>query len=256
MKRRAPESGYVGGVKNHYRRNVWATFREAAKRQGWARGSCHVLLMPSIEGKEIEVAEAAGFRRDHMHVVDENPAIVATLQRKYPGFHSYGVDVGVAAERIAAKGIAIRFANLDLCGQVSRTLSHDLARFAQSGCLDDMAYVAVTQLRGRETAEAKSYMHQSIGVGVRPELKETWKAVFARLSEFDVSRALFVGGHLAYRPGERPSAVFPLRCEIYRSTAGTQTMMWSVWQIVQPPKAYFHINPNVESELARLSAGV
>jgi hypothetical protein len=55
MKRRAPEGGYIGGVKNQYRRNVWASFREAARRQGWSRSFCDVLLMPSAEGKEIEV---------------------------------------------------------------------------------------------------------------------------------------------------------------------------------------------------------
>lgn len=111
-KRIAPEGGYVGGSKNQYRRNVWAAF----KRNVTAPALCNTLLMPSIEGKEIEIAMAAGFRQERMHVVDNNPAIVATLKRRYPKITTYGVDLVTAAARMVKAGVRIHCANFDLCG--------------------------------------------------------------------------------------------------------------------------------------------
>jgi hypothetical protein len=256
MQRSAPEGGYVGGTKAQYRRNVWATFRDAARRQMWPISECDVLLMPSSEGKEIEVAEAAGFHRRRLHVVDSNAAIVASLTKRFPGINTYGVTAGRAAERIAKAGVRLRFANLDFCGPVSRSLSHELAQFAQSGCLAGTACVAVTELRGRERKPAQSYLQEACGEDPRDHLKESWKAVFARLSVLDVKRALFVGCHLAYRHDRAMATSFPLRCETYRSTAGNQTMLWSAWQVVEPPPAYWLINANLERDLSALAAGV
>lgn len=232
MKRSAPETGYDFGNKGQYRRNVWATFRAAARRQGWARSACDVLLMPSIEGKEIEVAEAAGFSRYRMHVVDENPAIVAVLQRRYPGINTYGVTVARAAKRLATNGIKLKFANLDFCGQVAPRLSHELFCFASAGCLDDsLAYMAVTMLRGRENQGTQDYLCAAMGESLRGRLNGKWRDVLSKLSEWDTRRVLFIGSHLAYRGGDHLVSTVPIRCESYRSTAGTQTMLWSVWQV-------------------------
>ena len=250
MKRSAPDGGYGFGAKCQYRRNIWATFRAKASAQGFARPDCHVMLMPSIEGKEIEVAMAAGFRQDKMHVVDGSAGIVADLKKRYRQINTYAVgrppDGGVkaAAARIAAKGIRLRFANLDLCGPVSKNLSSELALFARARCLDDVAYVAVTMLRGREQQSASSYLEESFGAKLPShQLKPSWARVFDGLSEFDVRRQLFIGGHLAAGGGGELidlDITIPIRCETYRSTAGSQTMIWSIWQVVSNRYAREH----------------
>lgn len=176
MSRSAPEAGYDFGRKREYRRQVWATFRDALKRSGRSVKGTQALLMPSLEGDEIEVAINAGFRESNLHVVDREPAIVATLKRRYRRIHTYGCTLSRAMERMATEGIRIGCANFDFCSQVSDLFvceltaasifgSYDL-KLVQgkseiqvfcrklSGVFEDEALVAVTTLRGREHAKA------------------------------------------------------------------------------------------------------
>jgi hypothetical protein len=249
MKRRAPEGGYIGGVKNQYRRNVWASFREAARRQGWSRSFCDVLLMPSAEGKEIEVAEDAGFRRNRMHVVDKNPAIVAHLSRRYPGILTYGCSIERAAERIASAGVRLKFANLDLCGFASKTYQRDLVNFMAAECLDEMSYLAITMLRGREQQTYRDYMGN--GSEFIATMRKRWPSV-AALSDSDITRVAFVGATLAYRGDQPQRNLFPARVESYKSTAGNQTMLWSMWQVITPPGSPWRVNMAAEQQLAQM----
>jgi hypothetical protein len=173
--RRAPRGGYDFARKRDYRRKVWATFRDTLKRQGVAVATAHALLMPSLEGDEIEVAIDAGFREAHLHVVDNEPAIVATLKRRYPKINTYGVEAHRAFERLAKDGVTLRCANLDFCGTFSGPFVRELSQIALMGSVPcrtrataegfrldidsetltsvfaaDCAVVAVSQLRGRE----------------------------------------------------------------------------------------------------------
>lgn len=92
---RGPEGGYIFGAKKHYRAIVW----NIAKRHGWTSGD--VACMPSIGGEEINVAVRKGARLKRLHVIDDNPAIVATLQRRHGGrLQTYGVSFRRAFERI------------------------------------------------------------------------------------------------------------------------------------------------------------
>lgn len=111
--RRGPKDGYRFGSKAQYRRGIWSGFR---KLLGGQVADKHALLMPSIEGVEIEVALNNGFRQDHLHVVDDNPAIVATLKRRYPHINTYGVPVQAAIQRIMSSGVPLTCANFDYTG--------------------------------------------------------------------------------------------------------------------------------------------
>lgn len=152
--RRAPKTGYDFANKRQYRRDIWATFergyREATHERSLA--DAHFLILPSSEGAEIEQALRRGVRQAHLHCVDDNPAIVATLKRRYPEIETYGVSVERAAERIAAKGVRLAGANLDLTGSLSFPYLERLARVIECGAWTDQAHVAVTALRGREAA--------------------------------------------------------------------------------------------------------
>jgi hypothetical protein len=111
----------------------------------------NVLCMPSIDGAEVEHLLARGFSEDQIHVADHNPAVVATLKKRWRGIHTYGVDVHRACERIAAKGTRLVAANLDYCGRMSASVLRSVALCFHSGALDG-AHVFVNILRGREDA--------------------------------------------------------------------------------------------------------
>lgn len=175
--RSAPRDGYDFSRKRDYRRKVWATFRDALKRRRLPVAESHALLMPSLEGDEIDVAINAGFRESHLHVVDHEPAVVATLKKRYPKINTYGVTASRAFERLSKTGIKIRCANLDFCSQIATPVAVEVAKIALLGHLPcrlrliddahircdfdsekyengvfeyDGAVIAVSLLRGRE----------------------------------------------------------------------------------------------------------
>jgi hypothetical protein len=175
--RSGPRGGYDFSRKRDYRRKVWATFRDTLKRWHVPVVEAQALLMPSLEGDEIDVALNAGFREANLHVVDHEPAIVATLKKRYPTINTYGVTASRAFERLSRSGVKIRCANLDFCSQISKPFGGELAQIALlggvpcrigaldtgsfrvdfdseqygSGVLDDQAVIAVSVLRGRES---------------------------------------------------------------------------------------------------------
>ena len=218
MKRSAPKDGYNAGFKPTQRRQVWKTL--SAGLQG--KPSLQVLMLPSAEGDEIAWCEGKGFRRQNIHCVDRNPAIVANLQRKYPGIQTYGVPLDQASERIHRSGTTIDVANLDLCGPVGNGLCHLLDHMSNIGLWSEYARVAVTALRGREQRDA---------------MGEVMRRCVAHIS-FDGARREVVkaalGGNMAavfLGALRRKYAVTCVREETYRSAAGTQTMAWWVFKL-------------------------
>jgi len=146
--RSAPDGGYTFGNKAQYRRDVWAKFRKAF---GGQVATKQAALMPSIEGHEIEVALRNGFRQHNLHVVDKNPAIVATLKRRFPYIQTYGVTASKAVARMRQRGIKLDCANWDFCMPLLRK---ENAREIEQ-CLHPSAYadrnvVSITVLKGRD----------------------------------------------------------------------------------------------------------
>lgn len=224
--RRAPTDGYDFSRKRDYRRKVWATARDGARRQGWVIAESHALLMPSIEGDEIETAVNAGFRESNLHIVDSNPAIVATLKRRWPSINTYGVSIERAFERISNSGVKLRFANLDLCGPMSIRLGQILCAIASTDCVTANGYIAISMLRGREDPRLTQFM--SICSVISPLV---WERAFGALSDFDARRLRFIELCLSLSgDGRMVKSLHPIRGEKYLSVSG-QTMLWSVWQV-------------------------
>jgi hypothetical protein len=149
VKRRSPAGGYRYPAKAEFRRWVWdriGGFNETT-------GETHtgdVLIMPSIEGCEIEdEALPRQFRPDQLHVADKNPAIVATLQRRFPGIKTYGCLVDKACERISKKGINLIAANIDFCSQLTLETVRSVRAISTSPACKS-ASLFITILRGRE----------------------------------------------------------------------------------------------------------
>jgi hypothetical protein len=179
--RRGPTDGYNFSRKRDYRRSVWSFHRENVTSAGIQLSAANALLMPSLEGDEIDVALNAGFRLSNLHIVDSNPAIVATLKRRYPLVNTYGVDVREAIRRITKSGVKLNCLNLDFCGQFSTSYAMELAEVVlrglydgrkvffkggfnyefntgATGCFSERTSITVTMLRGRESNASTAHL--------------------------------------------------------------------------------------------------
>lgn len=222
--RRAPKQGYDFGTKEHYRGAVWGGLRKCVER--WkAPGEARVALMPSQEGVEIEVCEKVGFKRENMHVIDRNPAICAHLSRRYPGITTYGVEASKAFERMSRRGVEIDAANLDFCNCVGDKLFDELEAIRNTHAVGALSAVGVTVLRGRENRGWTDFL-----AGVGEELSEDDPRIplihdlqvgTHEWSVRDVTRLLAAVCWL-------PFTVRLERCGVYKSAAGSQTMLWVV----------------------------
>jgi hypothetical protein len=106
--------------------------------------------MPSSEGDEIEIAMSKGIRQENIVIVDENPAIVASLKgRKFPLVTAKGCRISEIGPKLVKAGIHLDIANLDFTGTV-HTVFDELIAFAHSNALNDAALIGVTVLKGRE----------------------------------------------------------------------------------------------------------
>lgn len=246
----APETGYAFGSKTHYRNCVWNVFRRYCKPR---TGESKALLMPSSEGLEIETALRKGFKEKNLYVVDRNPAIVATLKRKYPAVTALGVDVDRAAIRIADNGGSVQVANLDLCNKVGPSLFRTVYGFVVSGVID-RGMVAVTMLRGREHGDTNELLGgMSVEIRHAPIIggqeASPWISVDDSVTrEMDQKRLVLVykclqgcGFDSSGMPINRSWNAGPKynvgmsRAGIYKSTAGNQTMMWCVYKVHRAP---------------------
>jgi hypothetical protein len=252
--RTAPESGYDFGNKKQYRRNIWRTFKQYC---GMGTRYADALLMPSAEGAEIDVALNNGFHEGRLSICDSNPAIVATLKRRYPLVETYGVSVGAAAMRRVKQGLTWDVANLDLCSCVGDLHYAELMTFGRSGCMP-CGLVTVTMLRGREQRAVFSVVREGgmgslIGIPERLD-QECWSEKPEDISRTDMGRITTCGVALSgsaqcptvyYKHGAagrlrtfdngRTNIVYLERSGTYRSVAGTQTMLWACFRIHRMP---------------------
>jgi hypothetical protein len=239
-KRRGPSDGYDFGSKRQYRRNIYAAFRRFFRGHVADRT---VLMMPSIEGDEIEVAMRAGFRQQNIIAVDKNKAIVATLKRRYPLIKTYGVEVGEAATRAYQDGVRVDAINFDLCGPIGDTMSRAVGPWMSTqAVINANAVVAVTCLRGRERGVGRDSLDMLDG----PQYRTAFQSAAQYIPEFirgldprDLFRVWTVGSVLGLSRHRLQAVSVPqmlrgvsfLTGGIYRSTAGNQSMLWTVYSI-------------------------
>jgi hypothetical protein len=247
-KRRAPKGGYAFDAKAEYRKRIWALFKEHCPIP---RGLAQCLLMPSLEGLEIDVALAAGFREENLHIVDFNPAIVATLKRRYPLINTYGVTLSRACERIADNGIRIHCANFDLTSNLNTKSHIELQQVGRSLSRDAVA--SVTVLRGRETNFGKALKHTDVFERWWPHYGE------CQLLDSDLRRIGILSSLIQYQadkdlsidvvdPAEMALA-YMCASGIYKS--GSQTMLWAVARLYSLAGRRSYINTKLRKVSAR-----
>src|SRR5262245_13570924 len=152
MSSRGPAIGYDHSVKRQYRRRVWSTLMRTTTPGplGPSRAECHALILPSLEGDQIEVALAHGFAQDHLHVVDRNPAVVATLKRRYPHIQTYGVRASDAVRRIKKAGVLLDCANFDFTACLGDAFAREWNLIALHSKWRAPYAIALTLQKGRE----------------------------------------------------------------------------------------------------------
>ena len=224
MNRSAPQGGYNFGNKRQYRRNIWATARSFTDPH--ERSQAQILLMPSIEGKEIEVAENNGFRQCNMHVVDKNPAIVAHLKRRYPHITTYGVDIVAAVKRIAKAGIRLKVANFDLCSTAEH-VKPIVKEIAGLPAFSDYHLIFITCQRGRDHKIARLARYIAIHPEGGPNLKELIESGAKR--GFSATDSLRFGTLFYALAGKKQwliSLCNPPGIRMYKTSSGHLTMMY------------------------------
>lgn len=208
VKRRAPKAGYATGEKAAYRDAVWSAF---AAHCPVPLADAVVAMLPSAEGLEIEAAVARGVKPENIIAIDRSAALLATARwrRVWPEVRCYGNEIGRAFERMAGDGIKVNIANLDLCSQLSEPQVAGVERVAKSGALADRCLVALTALKGRESALAALLLR---GLG-----REVFGAAEGWPERLRVPLACM---------DEEPWCAAPIAKGEYRSQ--TQTMLWGV----------------------------
>jgi hypothetical protein len=228
--RRAPANGYDFGAKRQYRRDVYAGFK---RRLNGHVGSAKHLLMPSIEGDEIEAALAAGYREENLYIVDRNPAIVATLKRRYKKATAYGIDLLDVPARLEREGVVLTSANLDLCSCVTGDVVRVLYRFARMSAQCTDLCLCVTVLRGRERGD---WWGKITDTGPRMQIVRVYEGgtLDPRLTESDMGRLAMIWAPLHGSDWQgKPKAIPVLhRASFYRSHKST--MLWSAWTLEKP----------------------
>jgi hypothetical protein len=193
----------------------------------------HAALMPSLEGDEIDVALSKGFRQQHLHIIDFNPAVVATLKRRYPLVNTYGVSVNKAIDRMIDHGVQLDAINLDFCSNLSRQMFVTLHQLTISRVMNDRSVLAVSMLRGREKQWAMSSLNALSEMS--KEVSETLHNPYIpEMLHTDVARIVMTTRALTGAvdsPDQSLIRPYSVRIGKYRSTAGSQTMLWQIFSL-------------------------
>ena len=137
----APRGGYDAGIKRQYRRNVWCTLSRLCPVP---LADAKVFILPSSEGDEIEVAKSKGIREANIDICDSNPAIAATIKRRYPLVRAHGV---LAARALRERRRSYHLINIDLCGTVN---SVGRTAYWAGRQLIEGGVMAATWIKGRD----------------------------------------------------------------------------------------------------------
>lgn len=130
LKRRSPKNGYDNEQKNIYRHDVWEILSKECKR-ALMDSRAKVLMLPSKEGIEIDVAISYGIEPNQIIAIDENPALIAVSdwRKKHPEVKYFGCKVSEVHKKIKQKNWYLAAANLDFCNNFSTELIHEVNTF-------------------------------------------------------------------------------------------------------------------------------
>jgi hypothetical protein len=148
--RTAPKGGYQNEQKAAYRAQVWEHLKAA--KDYIQHDFDRVLIMPSSEGLEIDVALAHGIPPEHLLCVDRSAAVIATSKwrKKYPDIDFMACEISVAPCKAEQRGWRICAANLDLCGNFSEDMINTVADFWNGVRGAGPFLMGLTVAKGRE----------------------------------------------------------------------------------------------------------
>lgn len=159
MTRIAPSAGYATPEKAGYRHAVW----DAALGNDGLPPDGKILILPSSEGAEIEVAISHGVDEERIICVDRSAAVIATSQwrKARPNIRFHACDIGTVGRKLDASCDLIGFANLDLCGQVSAETVDQIKTFLDTCPFHNEFKLAITVAKGREGAALAQLMRRA-----------------------------------------------------------------------------------------------
>lgn len=214
------QPSYATEAKREYRDAVYI----AAMMGGWDPASGDVMIMPGPTDEEICALIDLEVHQERIHVVDSNPAIVATHKRRFPGIQTHGVSLRRALKRIIERGHHLSFLHADFCGGANSAFEELVNRGI---ALDGVVVVNVAG--GRESRPAS-------GFRASPEMKRGAKylryslsveygnlsARHSHVTQWDWSRVATVGLALGC---ERADFVSVGKYRNHRTP-----MVWSAWR--------------------------
>lgn len=245
MSRGKPETGYDFGNKKQYRRTIWNHADECMIKP---RSKRRVLIIETSECEEVLFLVSKGYRPENIHAVNRKAAELAWMTRRLRdhhgivGVHTHAIDVFDLLEKESLID-QLDAINLDLTGPVSRTLMVRLMSLK----LHDEMFVSVTVLRGREYPEKGLSVIKSELFGEDPildpalvkalktsqeEIIEGLAALHQEIDQMADQDGLPKGDdalRVGYiQAGLLRSGMREVNSRIgrYRSTAGSQTMLW------------------------------
>lgn len=158
------EIEYNSYAKKIYRDRIWTVFKDLVLTPEFLKDPKQVvLLLPSSNGEEIEVALNKGFPLEKLVTIDENPQMkwYSTWGEKYPKIKFYGCMARYVRSRIKEDNLIIKAANLDFCNNFSFELMNQVRGFCHSyEMFEGNLILAVTVSKGREPKRATSAMNK------------------------------------------------------------------------------------------------
>lgn len=223
---------YDFGNKRQYRRNIYAFANRYCDKPIKER---KVFYIDTKEGEETYFLLARGYRPENLYVANNNPAEVAQLTKNLKKdfgirVNTYGIEAGMAFCKVSDQKVYIDIYNLDYtCTITNRELEDDLYMLG-AHILSGKHIVCVNSLRGREgKLEGRKFSEHSNGDrekadDLRAILVKKYLTFHAGVLDDFVNTVIDISGNIVI--GRCASHILAQRTGVYRSTAGSQTMMW------------------------------
>jgi len=145
--RRRPKKGYDFLEKQKYRQKIWNIFSQQMTPE-----SATIIMLPSKNGKEIDIAIENGFKEENIIAIDDDKAMLmwAPWRGKYPKIRIYADSILRASKKLQKDKVIIHAINLDLCGNLSARTFEQVSGFIKNITVYNNPIIAITMFKGRE----------------------------------------------------------------------------------------------------------
>ena len=121
-----PVVGYDTFRKRRYRQAVWEEIE--ARLRHVPRKDRQVAILESQEGEEAKFLILRGYRPEHIHAINVNRAVAATLTKNlrkdgWPRVSTHGQEASEALARLGQQGTTLHALNLDFCSNMGITFA-------------------------------------------------------------------------------------------------------------------------------------